>query len=157
MATYIVLVVLPLLALGVVLKGGRSLTAAPSINGAWKFTVDSKQLSQLPCSVIVSNFQKGAVRLSQSGKSFSVVLENDALLSSRGVIEGNTLKASLRPKARSDLTCNESGQFNFEAVLDPAAHPRSMTGTLAARDCASCWSVQFHAVMVLPAAASGLN
>ena len=73
---YAVLVVLPIAGLFGVLKQGRSLAAPISVDGVWRLDADLSQIAALPCGSSLASTQYAAVTISQSGKNFTLSLNN---------------------------------------------------------------------------------
>jgi hypothetical protein len=144
---YIGLVGLPMLGLMAVLKTGRSLRAPISVDGVWKVETDISRLASLPCMMSVSSLRNTSVVILQSGKSLVLSLDHGSKATASGVIDGNTLTASVPMfDYASETGCGSDRLLSMSATLNGNARPRSLMGALAVNGCASCLPVEFHAV-----------
>jgi hypothetical protein len=145
---YAVLVVLPIAGLFGVLKHGRSLAAPISVDGVWRLQADLNQLAALPCGSSLASTQFAAVTISQSGKNFTLSLNNGAKATASGVLEGTTLKAAVLPSAAwaSQQGCGTDRVLTLMATVDPKSEPRTLAGLLTVNDCSSCAPVELRAV-----------
>jgi hypothetical protein len=144
---YILLVGLPLLGLAGVLRSGRGLSAPISVDGVWKFGMESADLPAGKCSKSVASLQDSLVTISQSGKGLTLSLDNGSRSTGSGVIEGTTLNAAipLPETSANELGCGTESALTLTATIDPKAEPRSMLGTISVDGCPSCSSVQYRA------------
>jgi hypothetical protein len=149
---YAFLVVLPVVGLIGVLKSGRKLAAPISVDGLWQLQADPALLAALPCGKTLAENPNTALVISQSGKNFTVSLSNDPKFNSAGVLQGNTLKASLVPSIAwsAEAGCGAGRELSLVATVDPKADPRSLAGLLSVNHCPACASVEFHAVRQAP-------
>jgi hypothetical protein len=143
---YILLVGLPLAGLVGVLRTGRSLRAPISIDGTWKIEADVSRLKSTPCSQVLYSLANSPVLISQSGKTFVLTFNNGPKTSAAGVLEGQTLSVLLTLEPVSGSGCMAAQPLTLVATVDPHSEPRSLTGSLAINDCASCAPLEFHAV-----------
>jgi len=150
---YILLVALPIVGLVGILKSGRALAAPISIDGVWQLQADPVQLAALPCQKALAYGSDTSLAISQSGKNFSLTLNNGSRLTASGAIEGTTLTASLNsaaaPTAENGV-CGQSGELLLVATVNPKTDPRSLAGTLSVNNCPVCVPVKFSAVRVTP-------
>lgn len=142
---YVTLVALPVVALLGVLRYGRTLTAPISVDGVWKVQVNPSQLSALPCGISLAGTREQSMNISQSGERFTLEFVDGPRTVTSGLIEGNTLSASL-PASSKESGCGNGRLVTLAATVDPGAVPRSVVGTLSLNDCPSCVPVEFHAV-----------
>ena len=139
---YVFLVVLPVLGLVGVLKSGRGLTAPFSVDGAWK--IESSRPSASPCGNFLSSISNAPLSISQSGKALVVTLSGTK--TTTGTLDGKILKAQFTAADKSRATECGNGSLTLTATLDPVGEPRTLSGTLAVEDCASCAPMEFHAI-----------
>src|ERR1700693_322781 len=127
---YAVLVVLPIAGLFGVLKHGRSLGAPISVDGVWRLDADLSQIAALPCGSSLASTQYAAVTISQSGKNFTLSLNNGPKATASGVLEGTTLKASVQPWAgwASQAVCGSDHVLTLVATVDPKSEPERLPG-----------------------------
>lgn len=146
--TYILLVGLPLLGLAGVLRSGRRLSAPISVDGVWKFGLDSADLPAGKCGKSVGSLQDSLVTISQSGEGLTLSLDNGSRTDGSGVIEGTTLNASFLMPAvpASEPGCGTASVFTLTATIDAKSEPRSMLGTISVDGCASCSRVTYRAM-----------
>jgi hypothetical protein len=154
---YALLVILPLVGLGGILKSGRSLTAPVSVDGIWSLRVDSAQLDSLPCGKVLTAIPDKAITISQSGRSFELSSSSGPKLTGSGTIDGTTLRASLIPPAESssESNCARGRQLSLLATVDRKADSRSLVGTLSVMNCPACASLAFQAERQAPATSKG--
>ena len=145
---YVVLVVLPVAGLFGVLKHGRSLAAPISVDGVWRLDADLSQIAALPCGSSLASTQYSAVTISQSGKNFTLSLNNGPKATASGVVEGTTIKASVLPSAAwaSQAGCGSDHVLTLIATVDPKSEPRTLAGLLTVSECSSCVPVELRAV-----------
>jgi hypothetical protein len=145
---YVVLVVLPIAGLFAVIKHGRSLEAPISVDGVWRLDADLSQIAALPCGSSLASTQYSAVTISQSGKNFTLSLNNGPKATASGVVEGTTLKASVLPSAAwaSQAGCGSDHVLTLTATVDPKSEPRTLAGLLTVSECSSCAPVELRAV-----------
>jgi hypothetical protein len=150
---YVVLVVLPIAGLFGVLKHGRSLAAPISVDGVWRLDADLSQIAALPCGSSLASTQYSAVTISQSGKNFTLSLNNGPKATASGVIEGTALKASVLPSAAwaSQAGCGSDHVLTLTATVDPKSEPRTLAGLLTVSECSSCAPVELRAVREIQA------
>ena len=150
---YAVLVVLPIAGLFGVLKHGRSLGAPISVDGVWRLQADLSQLAALPCGSSLASTQYAAVTISQSGKNFTLSLNNGPKATASGVLEGTTLKAFVLPSAAwaSQAGCGSDHVLTLIATVDPKSEPRTLAGLLSVSECSSCAPVELRAVREIQA------
>jgi hypothetical protein len=143
-----VLVVLPIAGLFGVLKHGRSLAAPISVDGVWRLDADLSQIAALPCGSSLASTQYSAVTISQSGKNFTLSLNNGPKATASGVVEGTTIKASVLPSAAwaSQAGCGSDHVLTLIATVDPKSEPRTLAGLLTVSECSSCAPVELRAV-----------
>jgi hypothetical protein len=147
---YILLVGLPLLGLVGILRGGRSLTAPFSVDGAWKIESGVSRLPASPCGNFLSLVSNAPLSISQSGKSLVVTLTGGTKTTT-GTLDGKTVRAQFAGTVRSGAdksgaaACGD-GSLTLAATLDPLAEPRTLSGTLSIEGCGSCTPLEFHAV-----------
>jgi hypothetical protein len=143
---YILLVVLPLLALVEVLKMGRTLAAPISVDGVWRMEIETGYFSALPCGNLLSSVTNAPVSISQSGKSLILTL-NGGSKATANVFEGRIIKASFAPTDSSTQAgCSINRIITLTATFDPKSDPRTLNGTLSVDGCASCVPVEVRAV-----------
>jgi|SRR5271154_2684277 len=149
---YILLVGLPVVGLIGVLKSGRTLTAPISVDGLWRLQADPVRLAALPCGKTLAENPDTALAISQSGKNFTLSFSNGPKSDASGVLNGNTLKASLVPSIAwsAEAGCGDGRELSLVATVDPKADPRSLVGLLSVNHCPACASVEFHAVRQTP-------
>jgi hypothetical protein len=154
---YVLLVGLPIIGLLGVLKRGQALTAPISVDGMWQLQADPVRLAALPCGKTLAFTPDMALAISQSGRNFTLSLANGPKSTASGTLDGTVLKASVVPSAAwsDEAGCGNGRELSLVATVDPKADPRSLTGTVSAKDCPSCASVEFHAVRLSPAARKG--
>jgi hypothetical protein len=145
---YAVLVVLPVAGLFGVLKHGHSLTAPISVDGVWRLQADLSQLAALLCGSSLASTQYAAVTVSQSGKNFTLSLNNGPKATATGVVEGTTLKASVLPSAAwaRQAGCGSDHVLTLVATVDPKSEPRTLAGLLTVSECPACTPVELRAV-----------
>ena len=140
---YIFLVALPVVGLVGILKSGRSLSAPFSVDGVWK--IESGNLPASPCGSFFSSVSNSPLSISQSGKSLVVTLSGGTKATT-GTLEGKTINAQFSGAADT-ARCGD-GALNLSATLDPAAEPRTLSGTISVEGCgsSSCAPMEFRAV-----------
>lgn len=138
---YILLVGAPLAALVGVLKVGRNLSAPVSIDGVWKVQVDTTNSAPDPCGQAASSLLDSPIVVSQSGRSLEITFKGASNAAVPGELDGTAIKTSLRTSE-----CTNDQFVNLVAFVDPKSVPRTLTGSLAVANCASCSPLQFHAV-----------
>lgn len=145
---YVILVLLPLVGLLGILRQGRNLAAPVSVDGTWKLQADANQLSAMPCGKALASAQAAAVTISQSGRNFTLNLANGPKATASGVLDGNTLKASVQPAAvwASETGCGSDRVLTLMATVDPKSNPRSLVGMLSVEGCPSCSPVELRAI-----------
>ena len=150
---YAVLVVLPIAGLFGVLKHGRSLGAPISVDGVWRLDADLSQIAALPCGSSLASTQYAAVTISQSGKNFTLSLNNGPKATASGVIDGTTLKASVQPSAAwaRQAGCGGDHVLTLVATVDPKSEPRTLAGLLTVNECSSCMPVELRGVREIQA------
>jgi hypothetical protein len=130
---YLLFVVLPLLGLVGVLKAGRKLAAPISIDGVWSVQAEQNASQSLPCKdkdALAALLDQSFV-ISQSGSNFTMAVPSAGKpsLTASGTIEGNTLRASLRPAlqgtAQSGCGVQEIG---LVATLNTNTGSKSLNG-----------------------------
>ncbi len=143
---YTLLVALPVLGLVGVLRSGRKLVAPISVDGLWQLQVDPIRMSALPCGKTLAD-PEAALLISQSGRNFGLSLSNGPKSSGSGVIDGNTLKASIIPSLEwsAQAGCGSDHELLVMATVDPKSEPRSLIGMFSVNGCPSCGSVEFRA------------
>lgn len=151
---YVFLVALPVLGLVGILKRGRSLSAPFSVDGIWK--IESGNLPASTCGNFLTAVSNSPLSISQSGKSLLVTLVvtlSGGTKTGSGTLEGKTIKAqfagaSFTGTEKSGTAECGDGALNLTATLDPAAEPRTLSGTLSVEGCASssCAPMEFRAV-----------
>ncbi|MBZ5721485.1 MAG: hypothetical protein LAO03_13990 [Acidobacteriia bacterium] len=154
---YALLVALPVAGLLGVLRYGSSLQAPVSVDGVWEVQSDRSPFAALLCGQSFATAEDLAITISQSGKGFSLDLANGFRTKAAGVIEGNTLSASLSPPAvRSSAAGCETGRvLQLTASVDPKAEPKTLAGVLSVADCSACVPVEFRAIRPAPARKRG--
>jgi len=155
---YVLLVALPLLGLVGVLRSGRGLVAPISVDGVWKFSADRANPSVGRCGKLLVSLQDSLLTISQSGKRLGLSLNdlssndpssNDAPpLSGSGVVEGNTLNATipLPDNSANALECGNNNVLALTATVVRKPESRSMQGTVSISECPSCANLKFQAV-----------
>ena len=145
---YAALVVLPIGGLLGLLKHGRTLGAPISVDGVWRLQADLSQLAALPCGSSLASTQYSAVTISQSGKNFTLSLNNGPNATASGIVEGTTLKASVLPSAAwaSQAGCGSDHVLTLIATVDPKSEPRTLAGLLTVNECPSCTPVELRGV-----------
>ena len=141
---YIFLVILPVLGLVGILKGGRTLSAPYSVDGSWK--IESSLPSASPCGNLPLPVSNTPLSISQSGKTLVVTL-GGGTKTTTGTLDGKIIKAQFPEVTGTDKpagACGD-GRLTLTATLDPLAEPRTMSGTLSVEGCASCAPIEFHA------------
>lgn len=149
---YALLVALPVAGLLSVLKYGSTLQAPVSVDGVWRLQSDPAALALLPCGKSFAAVPDLAINISQSGKGFTLDLANGLRTKASGVIEGNTLRASLSPSSPWSATsgCGSSQVLQLSASVDPKSEPRTLAGVLSANGCSTCAPVEFRAIRPAP-------
>jgi len=148
---YVFLVVLPVVGLAGVLRGGRGLVAPISLGGTWKIQAGPAALASMTCSSMASSQTPNLVII-QSGKNFTLNLAGYPRPVGAGEIEGTAVSASV-PLAASGACIGKT--VKLAAKVDPKLTPRAMDGTLALNDCATCAPIAFHATQEDQAKAKG--
>jgi hypothetical protein len=153
---YTLLVALPLVGLVGVLRSGRKLTAPISVDGLWQLHVDPERMGALPCGKMLAD-PETALLISQSGRNFALNLSPGPKSNASGVIDGNTLKASIVPSAEwsAQAGCGNNHELLLMATVDPRVEPRSLTGVLWVNGCPACGSVEFRAARQAPPVRKG--
>jgi hypothetical protein len=146
--SYLLLVILPVLALLGILKYGRTLTAPLAVSGVWKIQTDGALAENFPCGAFLGSIIDAPVVVSQSGKNLILTLRSGVRETAMGVIEGGTLTASFLPidSGASNSDCGGNGPFFLTATVDPASTPRTFSGTFTILGCTSCGAAPVHAV-----------
>jgi hypothetical protein len=139
---YALLVALPVAGLLGVLKYGRTLQAPLSVDGVWKLQSDASRFSTLPCGKPFAAAEDLAINISQSGRGFTLDFANRLKTKTSGVIEGNTLTASL---SLSTATGCAGQVLQLTADVDPKAEPRTLAGVISVADCPTCIPIEFRA------------
>lgn len=144
---YALLVALPVAGLLGVLKYGGTLQAPVSVDGVWKLQSDPARFAVLPCGASFATAADVAITISQSGKGFTLDVANGLKTTTAGVIDGNTLTASLVPSNPwSTPSCGAGRVLQLTASVDPKADPRTLAGELAVSDCSTCAPIEFRAI-----------
>jgi hypothetical protein len=156
---YALLVVLPVVGLVGVLKSGRSLAAPISVDGVWKLQTDPVLLAALPCGKTLASSPDATLAISQSGRNFTLSLSDGPKSVASGVLDGTSLKASLRPLAQwsNEVGCGSGREISIVATVDPKSEPRSLIGTFSVDHCLSCAAVKFRATRVATLVKKGLH
>jgi hypothetical protein len=156
---YVLLVGLPVVGLVGVLKSGRALVAPISVDGTWQMRTDPIQLAALPCGKSLARTPGTALAISQSGKNFTLSLNDGPKSTASGTLDGTTLKASIVPSAAwsEEPGCGSGREISLVATVDPKADPRSLVGTFSANNCPSCGTVDFHAVRLMTPTKKGAH
>lgn len=146
--SYLLLVVLPILALLGILKYGRRLTAPLAVAGVWKVQTDLAGTGSLPCSELFGSLQDASLVISQSGKNLTLTLPSGLQEDSSGAIEGAALTASFLPIQMNSANpaCGGGGALSLTATVDPNSTPRSFTGTFSVLGCTSCGKPAVHGI-----------
>src|SRR5438105_389408 len=119
---YAFLVILPLVGLAGILKGGRGLQAPASIDGLWTLQLDSGQLDSLPCGKVLAAIPDQAILISQSGNSFVLSFPGAPKITASGALDGTTLRVSLNDMGASKKSgCAEGQAFTMLATVDRRA------------------------------------
>jgi hypothetical protein len=130
---YVLFVVLPLLGLVGVLKAGRKLAAPISVDGVWNVQAEQNASQSLPCKdqdALAALLDQSFV-ISQSGSNFTMAVPSTGKpsLTASGTIDGNTLRASLRPALQSAAQSGcEAQEIAIVATLDLKSGTKSLTG-----------------------------
>ena len=145
---YVLLVALPLLGLAGVLRSGRGLVAPISVDGVWKFGVNSANLPTGRCGKSLASLQDSLVSISQSGKYLVVSLKNGPPAAGSGVIDGTTLNATipLPDISASEPGCGGDTMLALRATVTAKAESRSMQGTISVNECPTCSTMSYQAV-----------
>lgn len=138
---YIILVGLPLLGLGGVLKAGRHLTAPISVDGTWK--VEPTSVPADACSKAVSALVASNLVISQSGKTLAMNINGSGKTPFAGSLEGQDISASLGTVSG----CSGDQPVTLTAFVNRNSEPKSLTGSLSMANCASCSPVEFRGVL----------
>jgi hypothetical protein len=146
---YILLVGLPLLGLVGVLRSGRSLNAAFSVDGSWKVQLEAAHASAAPCGDFLSSVSNSPVSISQSGTSLVIGLGGQTTI---GTLTGKTIKAQFAGAENPNASDCRDRSLALTATLDPLSEPRTLRGTLSVEGCESCAPVEFRAVRQLRSA-----
>lgn len=156
---YTLLVALPLVGLIGILKSGRKLSAPVSVDGMWALQLNWNQLASLPCGKTLAEAPETALAISQSGKNFTLNLNNGPKSIASGVLEGTALKASIVPAQAwsAEAGCGNGRELSLVATVDPQSEPRSLNGSLSISDCPSCGSVNFRATRQAPPVGRGAH
>jgi len=144
---YVLLVLVPLVALAGILRVGHSIKAPISVDGTWNLHLDSAQLGSLPCGKTLAATPEKALVVSQSGESFVLSFANGPRVASFGTLDGAILRASLNPSATwaEETGCGAGRRLSLVATINPSSKPRSMAGKLSVDDCPSCSPAEFYA------------
>lgn len=144
---YAFLVVLPLMGLAGVLKSGRHLSAPPAIGGLWSFEIDPGE--GVGCDTFLGSLPEKVLSISQSGKNFVLSIPSEPAIMGAGMLEGNTVGASLiSPKASFQSSCRDAREFRLVAKVERQANSSIITGSLSDARCSSCATVPFKARLV---------
>jgi hypothetical protein len=154
---YAFLVILPLIGLAGILRGGRSLKAPVSIDGLWNLQLDSAQLDSLPCGTTVAAAPDKTIAISQSGKTFVLSFPGGPKVIASGTVDGSAVRATIIPPSESvsGSSCSSGSELSLLAQVDRNADFRSLVGTLSVTNCPTCGSVGFRAERQGPAASKG--
>jgi hypothetical protein len=143
---YVLLVGLPLLGLLGILKVGRTLTAPRSLAGLWRIEKINRA-SSLPCANAAVAAKDAWVRVSQSGKQLVFTLEALPRMSALGVLEGQTVRASLQPSVLDvSATCAEGRSLTLTATVGSDRESDILAGAVSVDGCASCEAMEFRAI-----------
>ncbi|HZQ25170.1 MAG TPA: hypothetical protein VFA89_20440 [Terriglobales bacterium] len=141
---YILLVGVPIVALLLVLKVGRTIAAPLSVDGTWK--VQAEPLDEAANSACLKALESAdTLSISQSGKGLTLALNGGTSSTSSGNIEGTSISGTLRAPS-SNGSCGGSGTLILAANVDANADPRSLMGTFTVDGCANCAALRFRAV-----------
>ena len=146
--SYVLLVILPILALLGILKYGRRLTAPTAVGGIWKLRSNLVANGNAGCSGFFGSLQDVSLEISQSGKDLTLTLPAGLRERAAGLIQGDTLTASFLPTdfGSSGESCGFDGPISLTATVDPSSTPRSFSGTLSILGCDSCGTAFVQAV-----------
>ena len=139
---YILLVGLPLVALGGVLRAGRHLAAPISIDGTWKIETSANRASTQLCDQAIASLLNSSLVVSQSGKTLELTLYGTSKTTVAGELDGKDLRASIGARTG----CAADQRVALIASVDPNAEPRLLIGSLSVANCASCSVLEFRAV-----------
>jgi len=139
---YILLVGVPLLGLGGVLKAGRHLRAPISIDGTWKVETRANHAAAQPCDQAIASLLNSSLVVSQSGKALELTLNGTSKTTVAAELDGSELRASVGARAG----CSAEQPVMLMASIDPKAEPKSLTGSFSVANCASCSPLEFRAV-----------
>lgn len=146
--SYLLLVILPILALLGILKYGRRLTAPTAVGGIWRLQSNLVANGNTGCGGLFGSLQNASLEISQSGKDLTLTLTAGLRQQATGLIQGGTLTASFLPidLGSSGESCGIDGPISLTATVDPSSTPRSFSGTLSILGCDSCDAALVRAV-----------
>lgn len=145
---YLLLVIVPIIGLGGILRSGGKLTAPPAIGGVWKMHVRAESLAFLPCARAFTMLRDVEFTVSQSGKDFTLNFANWETSAASGTIDGTRIKANILASTQraAQAGCSGGRVLSLTASLDSEATPKLILGVLALNDCATCAPAEFRAV-----------
>lgn len=146
---YVLFVALPLLGLAGVLKSGHNLKAPISVDGTWTVQPETTNAAPTTCLAPLGAEDQSVV-ISQSGANFTLVVSapGRTVLNANGTLEGNTLRAVVKPSAPTESGCPE---LSLLATVNAAASPKVLAGSWTAGPS----SINFHAQLQTAASARG--
>src|SRR5579872_227918 len=145
---YLFLVILPLVGLAGILRGGHHLKAPVSIDGQWTLQIDSAQLASLPCGNLLTAIPDKVIAISQSGRSL-VLTSRGSQFVGGGTLQGSSLQAVLKSRGSAVAgSCTSQAALALLANVERRAGSASMTGTLSATGCSTCAPLAFRAERV---------
>jgi hypothetical protein len=130
-ATYILLVGIPLLALFGIVDRGRKLRAPISVAGDWTIAANFSSLAGEPCSEPLARMHDPILKISQSGSHLILTLDDPQRITLAGRINGELLTAQSRTDHSSTshhLDCESPKMITLTASVDRHARPESLNG-----------------------------
>jgi hypothetical protein len=127
---YLLLVLLPLIGLGAVLKYGRRLSAPASVDGAWSLQIDAAELSPI-CGNTIVGMANSTFAIRQSGQNLVLTSLSQPKFTATGTIEGKLLKGRVSPLSIGTMEnrCTVR-DWLLQGTFDSHAVPKLLSGTL---------------------------
>jgi hypothetical protein len=157
-ATYILLVGIPLLALSGIVHRGRKLRAPVSVAGDWRIAANFSSLAGEPCSEPLTELHDPILKISQSGSHLVLTLDDPQRIALAGRINGELLTAHSGTDHRSTshhLDCEKANLITLTASVDRHARPESLNGQLILKTGAAGAIVPIHATREIDGARGG--
>lgn len=139
---YVLLVLLPVFALGAVLSVAPHQVAPASIQGGWTFHPKRDRLPQSSCGGAVPS-DPARLRIEQSGRNVVLRWEGVPDLVATGTLQGKQLSAQI---GRIPGNCAAASPVLMTAHVEIGPEGRRISGSFRPQECDSCDPALFDAV-----------